>query len=49
MISYGMEMHEMISWISSGFIPTYVGLEVGSRKLTRRKTPKLLLNVRDEK
>jgi hypothetical protein len=45
-----MEILEMIDWISSGFIPTYVGLAVvGCRKLTRRKTPKLLLNVRDEK
>jgi hypothetical protein len=49
MISYNMETFETIGWISLGFIPTYAGLEVGSRKLTRRKTPKLLLNVRDEK
>jgi hypothetical protein len=49
MISSNMEILEMIGWISSGFIPTHVGLEVGCPKLTRRKTPQLLLNVRDEK
>jgi hypothetical protein len=49
MISYSMEIPEMIGWISLGFVPTYVGLEVGSRKLARRITPKLLLNVRGKR
>ena len=26
----------MIGWISLGFVPTYIALEVGSRKLARR-------------
>jgi hypothetical protein len=30
-----MEIPEMIGWISLGFAPTYIALELGSRKLTR--------------
>jgi hypothetical protein len=49
MISYSMEIPEMIGWISLGFVPTYVGLEVGSRKLARRISAKPLLNVRGKR
>jgi hypothetical protein len=49
MISYSMEIPEMIGWISLGFVPTYVGLEVASRKLARRISAKPLLNVRGKK
>lgn len=35
MISYTMEIPETIGWISLGFAPTYIALEVGSRKLAR--------------
>lgn len=49
MISYTMEILEMIEWISLGFVPTYVGLEVASRKLARRISAKPLLNVRGKR
>jgi hypothetical protein len=42
MISYSMEILETIEWISLGFIPTYAGLEVASRKLARRISAKPL-------
>lgn len=43
-----MEILEMIGWISLGFVPSYIVLEVGSRKLARGIYAKLLLNLRDE-
>jgi hypothetical protein len=49
MISYTMEILEMIGWISLGFIPTYVGLEVASHKPARRISAKPLLNLRDKR
>ena len=45
MISYTMEIPEMIGWISLGFIPSYVALEVGSRKLTRGISARQFLTV----
>jgi hypothetical protein len=45
MISYAMEMLEMIGWTLLGFIPTYVGLEVASSKLARRMSTKPLLTA----
>lgn len=49
MISYTMEILEMIGWISLGFDPPYVGLEVASRKLARRISAKPLLNLRGKR
>ena len=49
MISYTMETLEMIGWTSLGFVPTYVGLEVASRKLARRIYAKPLLNLRGKR
>jgi hypothetical protein len=46
MISYSMEILEMIRWTLLGFIPTYAGLEIGSRKLARRMSTKPLLTAR---
>jgi hypothetical protein len=40
-----METLEKIGWISLGFVPTYVGLEVASHKLARRIPAKPLLNL----
>ena len=40
-----MEILEMVGWISLGFIPSYVALEVGSRKLARRISARQLLTV----
>jgi hypothetical protein len=45
MISYTMEILEMVGWISLGFIPMYVALEVGSRQLTKRIPARQLLTV----
>lgn len=36
-----MGILEMIGWISLGFVPSYIVLEVGSRKLARRGITKL--------
>jgi hypothetical protein len=49
MISYVMEILEMIGWISLGFVPSYIALEVGTRKLARKMSAKQLLNLRVEK
>ena len=50
MISSTMEIPEMIGWISLGFVPMYVLLEVGSRQqLAKRISAKSLLNLEDEK
>jgi hypothetical protein len=40
-----MEILEMVGWISLGFIPIYVALEVGSRKLARRISARQFLTV----
>jgi hypothetical protein len=40
-----MEILEMIGWISLGFVPSYIALEIGTRKLARRISAKLLLNL----
>jgi hypothetical protein len=44
-----MEILEMIGWISMGFVPLYIVLEVGSRELAKRTSAKLLLDLRAEK
>jgi hypothetical protein len=44
MLSDIMEILETIGWISLGFV-----LEVGSRNLAKRISPKLLLNLRGKK
>ncbi len=49
MISFTMETPEMIGSISLGFVPLNIELEVGSRHLAKRISPKLVLNLRDEK
>ena len=45
MISCAMEILEMVGWISVGFIPSYVTLEVGSRTLARRISARQFLTV----
>jgi hypothetical protein len=40
-----MEILEMVGWISLGFIPSYVALEVGSRKPARRISARQFLTV----
>ena len=45
MISCAMEIFETVGWISLGFIPSYVALEVGSRKLARRISARQFLTV----
>ncbi len=45
MISCAMEILETVGWISLGFIPSYVALEVGSRKLARRISARQFLTV----
>jgi hypothetical protein len=49
MISFIMEIPEIIGGNSLGFVPMDIVLEVGSRQLTKRVTAKLLLNLGDEK
>jgi len=45
MISATMETLHMIGWISLGFVPSYVALEVGTRKMARRISAKLWLEL----
>lgn len=35
----------MIGWMALGFVPTYAALEVGTRKLARRISARLFLNL----
>jgi hypothetical protein len=44
-----MKTPEMIGWISLGFVPSYIVLELGSSQLARRISAKPLLNLRSEK
>jgi hypothetical protein len=48
-VTVAMETLEMIGWISLGFVPSYLALEVGTRKLARRISAKLFLNQRGNK
>ena len=45
MISHAMEILEMVEWISLGFIPSYVALEVGSCKPTRKISARQFLTI----
>lgn len=45
MQSYRMEIIEMIAWMVLGFVPTYAALEVGTRKLAKRMSARLFLNL----
>jgi hypothetical protein len=43
-----MEIPEMIGWMASGFVPTYIVLEVGTRELVKRLSARLYLNTLNE-
>jgi len=49
MISAAMETLHMIGWISLGFVPSYIALEVGTRKMARGISAKLLLDLGSKK
>ena len=40
---------EIIEWFSLGFVPPYIDLEVGTRKLAREVTGKLFSDVKGKK
>lgn len=43
------EISKMIEWFSLGFVPSYIDLGVGTRKLARKVPGKLFLDVRGKK
>jgi hypothetical protein len=40
---------EIIGWLSVGFVPSYIDLELETRELARKVTGKLFLDVRGKK
>ena len=43
-----MELIELMGWMALGFIPTYAALEVGTRKLAKKVSSRLLINLDSE-
>ena len=48
MQSYRMEVIEMIGWMVLGFVPTYAAVGVGTRKLAKRMSARLFLNLDED-